>query len=131
MKNNFHIIKVALMLILTFCVNGCTDVDDNLFNEFQNIASKETFNKNSEIAKVIEKAIANSSSPSTEKVCLDFVYPFKVFLYDVNLAIIGERVLVGDSDFSTFLDGLNPNQQISISYPIKTTLLNGTIEVGI
>lgn len=127
MKNNFHIIKVALMLILTFCVNGCTDVDDNLFNEFQNIASKETFNKNSEIAKVIEKAIANSSSPSTEKVCLDFVYPFKVFLYDVNLAIIGERVLVGDSDFSTFLDGLNPNQQISISYPIKTTLLNGTI----
>ncbi len=127
MKKYIKILKFAFVVIFLHSINSCTDVDDNLFNETQNIAQKETFNKNSDITKVIEKAIATSSSPSTDKVCLDFVYPFKVFLYDMNFAIIGERVLVGDSDFSTFLSGLNPNQQISISYPIKTTLLNGTI----
>ena len=127
MKKLLQFVKIIFIVIFLNLMNGCADVDDNLFNDTQNITQKETFDKNSELGKLINRVVSNANNSTTEIICLDFVYPFKVFLYDANSNIIGEKILIGDNYFSNFLGGLNINQKISISYPIKTTLLNGTI----
>ena len=87
----------------------------------------ENFSKNSELFQLITKVVKNGDNPTEHIVCLDFIYPFKVLIYDQNLQKIGIESLFSDIQFSTFLGSLPANQSISISYPISTTLADGTI----
>jgi hypothetical protein len=60
-------------------------------------------------------------------VCIDFIYPFEVLVYNSNREVISKKLLTGDEEFSAFLGQLAIDQAISISYPIATSLADGTI----
>lgn len=115
--------RFPILLFLVFLLNGCTDLDDNLI-----LAKEEDVIKiDSELFSLISQVTTPSNEPLEEIVCIDFIYPFKVFIYNSNLEPIGTKFLVGDDDFSTFLGTLPAGQSISISYPISTTLANGDV----
>ena len=116
--------QVIFFALFVQIQSSCSDIDDSIVNKID--ANVEPFKKNSELEVLIGNVVSPTKNSTNEIVCVDFVYPFKILIYNANLEVIGERVLVGDNDFSTFLDGLNSNQSISISYPITTTLQNGT-----
>lgn len=126
MKKIIQLPKALFLVLFLILNNGCSDVDDNLKTEIIVKSNESTFKKDSELIKLIDRVVSKTHNSSTEIVCLDFIYPFTLLIYDTNLEIIGNRILIGDSDFSEFLGVLNPDQAISISYPIRTTLSDGT-----
>lgn len=110
-------------LLLLFSISSCTDLDDNEVVDL----TRETITKDSELFGLLESVVNRGDDPIENTVCIDFIYPFKVFIYDANLVPQGEVILGGDDQFSAFLAQLPANQSISISYPLETTLSDGTI----
>ncbi len=117
---NLNILVICLFSIFFSCVNE--PIGEGL------LLTSETIKKNSELFNLLRKVSSDEGDNPIEKiVCLDFIYPFKILIYDENLEQIGSQILSSDIQFSAFLGGLPDNQSISISYPIKTTLEDGTV----
>ncbi len=69
-----------------------------------------------------------AGDPSQDQVaCIDFQYAFTVFIFDEELEILDAEVINSDQEFSAFLASIPPEQSISVSYPITSTLANGEI----
>jgi hypothetical protein len=121
MKNNriLHFTTLILFILIS-CNNEPIGIENN-------INSENVIKKNSELGNLIQKVVSENGEPLEKIVCIDFIYPFKVLIYDSTLEIIGNKVLIGDDQFSAFLEKLPASQSISISYPISTTLEDGTI----
>lgn len=118
-----HLKTVLGTLLLLLFISSCTDLDDNEVVDL----TRETIKKDSELFGLLESVVNRGDDPIENTVCIDFIYPFKVFIYDVNLVPQGEVILSGDDQFSAFLAQLPNDQSISISYPLETTLSDGTI----
>lgn len=120
-KINLKAVLGTLFLLLS--ISSCTDLDDNEVVDL----TRETIKKDSELFGLLESVVNRGDDPIENTVCIDFIYPFKVFIYDVNLIPQGEVILGGDDQFSAFLAQLPADQSISISYPLETTLSDGTV----
>ncbi len=83
--------------------------------------------RDGELFGLIETILQRGDDPVENTVCIDFVYPFKLFIYDSESLPIGDIILHGDDEFTAFLGQLPAGQTISISYPIQTSLPDGTI----
>jgi hypothetical protein len=77
--------KKIIVLLTVFLFYGCAneDIDDALRH-------KDLVKKDSELFKLLEKVSNNSNDPLNDIVCINFVYPFKILLYDANFQIINE-----------------------------------------
>lgn len=120
---NFKVSIVFGLILILFGFNSCVDIDDI----DTDVVSKEVITKDSDLFQLISKVTKVGDNPTEHIVCLDFIYPFRVLIYDTNRNVVGSKVLIGDIQFSDFLAGLNSDQSISISYPIRTTLADGTV----
>lgn len=118
MKKIFSLIPILLLLLSTSCQNN--DFDDKI-----NISN--IFSKNDPLFQLLENVTTDDDDPLNSVVCIDFVYPFQLIIYNENYQIINQITLTGDEMFSNFLANLPSNQYISISYPLQTTLADGTI----
>jgi len=126
MKNSVKPIVKLLLITVLACFSGCSDLDDNLKKINPSSEAVEVITKHSELYKSIVKVTAaDNSTPLDEIVCIDFVYPLQLLIYNANLEIIGSQIIIDDFQFSSFLGSLPDNQSLSISYPITTTLENG------
>ena len=122
MKNYFFKIVSSYALVF-FALIGCSDLDDN---EPVDLA-KNTIVKGSELFNLLESVANKGDDPVENTICVDFVYPFKLFIYDENLLPQGEIILGSDQQFSDFLNQLPNTISISISYPLQTQLPDGSI----
>lgn len=119
MKNHVAIIRCAVLLFLMGLTTNCTDNDDNF-------VMPDLIDKSSDLYHLLNRVVQTENEDPLEKiVCLDFIYPLEMLVYNENLDVVDTRVINGDADFSTFLGTLPNNLSISISYPISTTLGNG------
>jgi hypothetical protein len=116
MKKLFFLL--SSLFIISSCVNE--DIDDALLQ-------KNLVKKDSEFFKLLERVVKNNNDPMEDIVCIDFVYSFKILLYNSDFQIIDEVVVNNDNELSTFLGSITNAQMISISYPIFTTLNDGSI----
>lgn len=63
--------------------------------------------------------------------CLDFVYPISFFTYNSDQQQTGSIVVNSDIELFSFLQGLGPNDFISLDFPISVILADGsTAEVN-
>jgi hypothetical protein len=124
MGNNCYKLRcLFLTLFISVAFNSCTDGDDNLkVGRIQDMIKHE-----SEMFNLLERMTTQTDDPMEDIVCIDFIYPLEVKLYDDNLFEVGSVVLFGDDEFSAFLGAISPTQSLSISYPIETTLADGTV----
>ena len=120
MKNLFLILTTVFLLLN---LSSCSDLDDNEPVDL----TRNTIKKDSELFALLESVVNRGDDPIENTVCIDFIYPFKVFIYNENSLPEGEIILWGDVQFSSFLAGLPANQSISISFPLQTTLPDGTV----
>lgn len=122
MKKFIRLSKIASLLFLVVFVNSCKDLDDNIV-----VANPEdVIQKDSELFNLLERVTKEEGDPLTDIVCIDFVYPIHLVIYDATLQPIGSVTIIGDDNFSAFLGILPADQSLSISYPISTTLNDGT-----
>lgn len=124
MGNNCYIFRLLFLTIFaSFALSGCTDMDDNL----RVARLQDVIVKDSEVFKLLERITTTTDDPMEDIVCIDFIYPLEVKLYDANLFEIGSVVLYGDDEFSAFLGAIPDSQALSISYPIQTELEDGSV----
>lgn len=119
MKNLFKIMCAFVLLTLS----GCSDD----WNHIEPLGlERPLITQSSPLFELIQKVTDAGDNPMNEIVCIDFIYPFTLLIYNENEEVIGTYSLGGDEEFSAFLETLSSGQAISISYPIKTTLADGT-----
>ncbi|MDI1257203.1 MAG: hypothetical protein PSV16_14005 [Flavobacterium sp.] len=119
-------LKLTLLLVFGIFIlvaNSCTDIDDNL----KLVNAEEVIKKDSDLYQILQNVTTTSDDPLVKITCIDFIYPLTLQIYDTDLQVIGTITIVGDDNFSAFLGDLPDNQSISISYPIATTLADGTV----
>jgi hypothetical protein len=121
------ITKLILILIVTSIgLQSCFMDNDDLSNLAYEINPKDLIKKDSDLFNLIVMVTNTEGNPLNNIVCIRFSYSFLIFTYDENLEIIGETVISNDSQFNTLLANLPQNHSISLSYPIETTLVDGT-----
>lgn len=117
MKKIFKLLAMLPFLISIGCQNN--DFDDKI-----NIS--DILGKNDPLFDLLEKVTTDDEDPLNSIVCIDFVYPFQLIIYNQNYQIADQITVTGDAMFSDFLANLPNNNYISISYPLQTTLADGT-----
>jgi hypothetical protein len=111
----------SFAIILTFF--GCTDIDDHfVVVDEVNVTPQGIITKDSKLFQLISIV-----SDLNETVCIDFKYPMNLTIYDKEYLAIGSRYLQNDKQLSLLLEKMSDEQSLSISYPITTTLKDGTI----
>lgn len=121
MNQHHALLRYTILLLLMVLTTNCTDNDDNF-------VMPELIGKNSDLYQLLNRVVESENEDPLEKiVCLDFVYPLELLVYNENLEVVDTRVITGDNNFSAFLGGLAIDLSISISYPITTTLGNGDV----
>ncbi len=58
--------------------------------------------------------------------CLDFVYPITFFTYNSDQQQTGSVIVGSDLELFSFLQGLGPNDFVSLSFPITVILADGS-----
>ncbi len=107
------IFTVIIMLVIASCSNepyeffdiGKIDANSELFRDlrsFSEIKSEE------------------------EPVCLTFIYPFNVYLYNDQSEIIDSKIIRNNIEFITALDATEEDGAIGLSYPITSIQEDGT-----
>lgn len=111
----------ALLFIGMFCITSCNEEIEPAE------ISYDVIERNSELFDLIESVLQHGDEPVENAVCIDFVYPFKLFIFDSEGLPTGSVILHGDDEFTQFLGDLSPSETIGISYPIETTLPDGSV----
>jgi len=123
MKNT----RLLLILILTSIgFQSCFLDNDDKFDLANEINLEDLIERDSDLYYLIVMVTNPEGNPLQNIVCIEFNYSFLIFTYDENLEIINQTWMTNDSQFYVFLDNLPQNHSISLSYPIETTLADGT-----
>ena len=123
MKN--YTMRLTAVLLLIFTIMGCENepVGEGIGLDIK----AETIKNGSELFGLLQTMITQGDHPVENTVCIDIVYPCKVFVYDADSAVVNEVILTGDIQFSALLAQLPLTHSISLSYPLQTTLPDGTV----
>ncbi|MGV9003201.1 hypothetical protein [Flavobacterium sp.] len=122
MKTKKTLMTILVVSFLTFLNYSCEDIDDNI----KIPTAEEVIQKDSELFNLIDRVTTTEENPMKDIVCIDFIYPIKLQIYNTVLQPLYSVTIIGDNDFSAFLGMLPVDQSLSISYPITTTLNDGT-----
>lgn len=122
MRYSITLSKIFTLLFLMITINSCKDIDDTI--TYPDAA--DLIQKDSEIYNLLERVTKAEDDPMHDIVCIDIVYPVNLLIYNSSLQRIGAVTIVGDDNFSAFLGVLPADNLLSISYPISTTLADGT-----
>ena len=117
MKN---ILKFLSIFILIAAINSCDDepVDTT-------INAEDIIPVNSNLYNLLER-VADDEDPEGEITCIEFIYPVTLYVFNEDLDLLNSEFITSDQQFSDLLGSLDPTYAISVSYPITTTLADGT-----
>lgn len=123
MKTSIYFSKIFVLSLFVLLFSNCTERIEKL----DEVPHGALFDNKSELFGLLDKVASKGNNPVEVIVCIDFVYPFTLIVYDENLDQIDVRSFYSDDSFSDFLGQLPDGESISLSYPITTTLADGTI----
>ena len=119
--------KLATLFVLLILFSCASDFDDNLKSEdLINNNPVEIILVDSELYNHLELIIDDTIEVITPITCIEFIYPITMFTFDENLDVLPTTIIQNDLEFSAFLASLQSTYSISLSYPITTTLEDGT-----
>lgn len=111
--------KILFLPIIVIAVLFFISCEDEPYEEFIG----EKIRVDSELYLSLEQLAGKSTQKDT--VCVVFVYPFNVYLYDTNEEIIGSRFVENNIGFVSLLENMDSGEHVGLSYPITTVSDNG------
>ncbi|AUC75259.1 hypothetical protein [Olleya sp. Bg11-27] len=118
MKTNLKLLTVFVVLISLFsCQNepiGGLDIN-----------AEDTIAVHSELYNNLAR-ITDNPEEELPVTCVDFNYPITMYTFDTELQLLATTLIQNDALFLTYLNNLEDDYSISISYPITTQLEDGT-----
>ncbi|MEW7279856.1 hypothetical protein ABW636_14780 [Aquimarina sp. 2201CG1-2-11] len=115
-KLTSFLLFIALLTFISSCEYDSFDrFPDNI----------EEINKDSELFNSI-KNISTNKSKDTEPVCVIFVYPFNIYLFNSEAEIVDSKIINNNLEFIELLANTEGNNGgVGLSYPITSTLEDG------
>lgn len=108
-QNEYDEDHVAVLLPITLRKSDFSEEVVNTINDFRNFDVS---------------CVEGGNDPDIE--CVDFEYPFTVFSFQVATQQTNTESIGSDKDLKLFLNGLNPEDLISIDFPINLILIDGS-----
>ncbi|WP_299215441.1 hypothetical protein [uncultured Aquimarina sp.] len=105
-----------IILVLSIILASCENESFDILNEKIDV--------NSELFSNL-KTLSETAPENAEVVCLTFIYPFNVYLYDENEAISDSQIINNNIEFTQLLGQIPEENSISLSYPISGTTADG------
>ena len=115
------ILQLTLALLVLF-VSSC----ENEKYEAAPEATKNIIKKSNPIFNLLKTVVNSENDPVNNSVCVKFIYPFQLQIYNQNNQVVDQITMTNNSQFSNLLINLPIEQAISISYPIQTLFPDGT-----
>ena len=115
---NLLLVLFALLTIIS-CDNE--DVDDI----GQRTTTADLIAEESDLFALLNRVVTDDPDTS-EITCIEFVYSFIVVEYDTDLQIVASQTVANDLEFSAFLLNVPDTHFVNISFPITSTLEDGT-----
>lgn len=114
---------VGLTLFVLYLLSSCNELDKNEPVDLTRVVIPQ----NSELFQLLDDVVNASGNSIEDRVCVNFIYPFRLYKYNQENLPEGNVVLYSDAQFSSFLSTLPPTISISISYPIEVSFPDGTV----
>ena len=111
-----------LGVCVLFCLVSCENEDiDDLFQ----ITEADLIAEDSDLFSLLDRVTTDDPS-ATDVTCIDFIYSFTVVIYNEDIDLQSSRIVNNDAEFSDVLDMVGDGQYINVSFPISSTLDDGT-----
>lgn len=123
MKN--QLLKLSGIILFIFSITSCEN--EPIGQGLDIDLSAQTIKNGSELFVLLQTLTGQGDNPVQNTVCIDFIYPCKIFVYDSDAVMTQEITVTGDAQFSAILAQLPLTHSISLSYPLQTNLPDGTV----
>ncbi|MFP4845217.1 hypothetical protein [Winogradskyella sp. PE311] len=115
----------SLSLFLLILITSCSsDIDDNLGIK-PIFGAQSAIPADSDLFENLKDITTDNERPDKSIVCIDFIYPITLFVFDENEEFLYTSTLSDDDEFSAFLEPIESSYSISISFPITSILDSG------
>ncbi|WP_299217478.1 hypothetical protein [uncultured Dokdonia sp.] len=114
--------NLLLGICVVFCLVACENEDiDDLFQ----ITEADLIAEDSDLFSLLDRVTTDDPS-ATEVTCINFIYSFTVVIYNENIELESSVIVNNDREFSDVLGTVTDGQYINVSFPISSTLDDGT-----
>ncbi|MEP0265854.1 hypothetical protein [Dokdonia sp.] len=114
--------NIILGICAVFCLVSCGDEDlDDLFQ----ITEVDLIAEDSDLFSLLDRVTTDDPS-ATDITCIDFIYSFTVIIYNEDIELVSSQIVSSDEAFSNILGTVEDGQFINVSFPITSTLEDGT-----
>jgi hypothetical protein len=111
-----------LGICVIFCLVSCENEDvDDLFQ----ITEADLIAEGSDLFSLLDRVTTDDPS-ATDVTCIDFIYAFTVVIYNEDIDLQSSVIVNNDEEFSDVLGMVEDGQYINVSFPISSTLDDGT-----
>lgn len=113
----FTILGVLFFSLATSCINEPLQIDP--------VAQADLIEESSELFQFLAQ-VTEDESAATSVTCIDFLYPFIVYVYDEADEYVSAQRVGNDLQFWQFLQAVPEEHSVGISFPIQATLDDGS-----
>lgn len=114
-----------LFLLLLITTTSCAYDEDDKIESTPHIGTQEIISPDSDLFQNLTAITKDETRPNQSIACIDFIYPVTLFVFNDNDEYVSTTLINNDEQFSTFLDEVDLEFNISISFPITSTLEAG------
>jgi hypothetical protein len=116
-----YALKTVTLFIMLVCFTTCENEPIGDIITTENAISTE-----SELYNQLVRVASDSVNAQAPIACIDFIYPVTLYVFNENLELLNSIFILTDQQFSNTLGNLESDYSISVSYPITTTLNDGS-----
>lgn len=111
-----------LGICVIFCFVSCGNED---LDDFLLLTEADLIAEDSDLFSLLDRVTTDDPN-ATDVTCIDFIYSFTVIIYNEDIELQSSVIVNNDEEFSNVLDAVGEGQFINVSFPITSTLDDGT-----
>lgn len=114
----FSFLGIFIFSLTQSCINETLEIDP--------VAQGDLIEESSELFQFLAQ-VTQDESEATSVTCIDFIYPFIVYVYDEADEYVSATRVGNDLQFWQFLLNIPEGHSVGISFPIQATLDDGSV----
>jgi len=109
-----------------FCILLSSSFYNCEFEPYGGEIEGELIRQETDLYNYLQLVANNPETPLLDIGCVEFIYPFLLFIYDEELSVVRKESVLDNENFTSLLSNLEKDYAISLSYPISGKLEDGT-----
>ncbi len=114
--------NIILGICIVFCLLSCRNED---LDDLVQVTEADLIAEDSDLFYLLDRVTTDDPN-ATDITCIDFIYSFTVVIYNEDIELESQEVVSNDQEFNNILESVEDGQYINVSFPISSTLEDGT-----